>query len=85
MEEDDDDNDDDVYRIYACYTNITLCMYVYIYIAFDYSRFHITAVGLETYYPRIRGHTCTATRFQQCAVMYNVTHSAHFCYHASIA
>jgi hypothetical protein len=24
-----------------------------------YLRFHVTAVGLETYYPWIRGHTCT--------------------------
>jgi hypothetical protein len=24
-----------------------------------YPRFHVTAVGLGTYYPWIRGHTCT--------------------------
>jgi hypothetical protein len=32
-----------LYRIYVCYTNITL----------------YKAFGLGTYYPRIRGHTCT--------------------------
>jgi hypothetical protein len=43
-----------LYRIYVCYTNITL------YIAFGIIRgFHITAVGLGTYYPWIRRDTST--------------------------
>jgi hypothetical protein len=29
-----------------------------------YPRFHVTAVGLGTYYPRIRGSACT-TQFQE--------------------
>ena len=37
----------------VCYTNITL--YHVIYSVRYYPRFHVTAVGLGTYYPRIRG------------------------------
>jgi len=42
-----------LYRIYACYTNIT------VYVAFGIIRwFHVTAVGLGMYHPSIRGPTC---------------------------
>jgi len=42
-----------LYRIYACYANITL--YDVIYSVRYYQRFSVIAVGLGTYYPRIRG------------------------------
>jgi hypothetical protein len=45
-----------LYRIYACYTNVTL--YDVIYSVRYYRRFSITAVGLGTYYPWIRRTTC---------------------------
>jgi hypothetical protein len=38
-----------IYRIYVCYTNITL--YHVIYSVRCYPRFHVTAVGLGTFYP----------------------------------
>ena len=43
-------------RIYVCYTNITLyhVMYSFRY----YQRFNVTAVGLGTHYPWIRGFVC---------------------------
>jgi hypothetical protein len=42
-----------LYRIYVCYMNIML------YIAFGIiGGFHVTAVGLGTYYSRILRHTC---------------------------
>jgi hypothetical protein len=42
-----------LYRIYVCYTNITL------YIAFGIIRgLTLPAVGLGTYYQWIRGHSC---------------------------
>jgi len=44
-----------LYRIYACYTNITL--YGVIYSLRYYPRFSVTAVGLGTYYPQIRRST----------------------------
>jgi len=40
-----------LYHIYVCYTNITL--YHVIYSVRYYPRFHLTAVGLGTYYPLI--------------------------------
>jgi len=43
--------------IYVCYTNITL--YLVIYSVRYYPRFAVTAVGLGTYYPRIRRCACT--------------------------
>jgi len=46
-----------LYRIYVCYTNITL--YHVIYSVRYYLRFHVTAVGLGTYYPRIWWSACT--------------------------
>jgi hypothetical protein len=42
-----------LYLIFVCYTNITLYSFRY------YPRFYVTTVGLGTYYPHIRGHTCT--------------------------
>jgi len=45
-----------LYRIYACYTNIML--YHVIYSFRYYPRFHVTAVGLGTYYPRMWGTVC---------------------------
>jgi hypothetical protein len=48
-----------LYRIYACYTNIT--SYDVIYSVRYYPRFSVTAVGLGTYYPRIRRSTCMWT------------------------
>ena len=45
-----------LYRIYARYTNITL--YDVIYNVRYYPRFSVTAVGLETYFPRIRRLAC---------------------------
>ena len=45
-----------LYRIYICYTNITL--YHVIYSVRYYPRFSVTAVGLGTYYPWIRRSTC---------------------------
>ena len=42
-----------LYHIYVCYMNITL--YHIIYSIWYYLWFHITAVGLGTYYLRIRG------------------------------
>jgi len=41
------------YRIYVCHTNII--SYHVIYSVRYYPRFHVTAVGLGTYYPWIRG------------------------------
>jgi hypothetical protein len=35
-----------------------LYKYHVIYSVRYYPRFHVTAVGLRTYYPRIRGHYC---------------------------
>ena len=46
-----------LYRIYVCYTNITF--YHVIYSVRYYPRFHVTAVGLGTYYPWIRGSACS--------------------------
>ena len=46
-----------LHRIYACYMNIML--YDVIYSIQYYPWFSVTAVGLETYYPRIRRSTCT--------------------------
>jgi len=45
-----------LYRIYVCYTNVTL--YHIIYSVLYYPRFHVTAVGLGTYYPQIQGSSC---------------------------
>jgi len=45
-----------LYLIYVCYTNITLCHIIYS--VRCYRRFHVTAVGLGTYYPWIRGSAC---------------------------
>jgi hypothetical protein len=42
-----------LYRIYVCYTNITLFIYSVQY----YPLFHVTDVVLGTYYLRIWGHT----------------------------
>jgi hypothetical protein len=42
-----------LYRIYVCYTNITLCDVIFS-IRY-YPRFHVTAVGLGTYYVRMGG------------------------------
>jgi len=46
-----------LYRIYVCYMNIML--YHVIYSVRYYPRFHVTAVGLGTYCPRLRGSACT--------------------------
>ena len=46
-----------LYRIYACYTNITLRHFIYS--GRYYPRFSVTAVVLGTYDPRIRLSTCT--------------------------
>jgi len=46
-----------LYRIYVCNTNITL--YHVINNVWYYPRFYVTAVGLGTYYPWIRGSACT--------------------------
>jgi len=45
-----------LYRIYVCYANITLYhgMYSFRY----YPQFHVTAVGLGTYYSRTRRSAC---------------------------
>jgi hypothetical protein len=37
-----------------------------------YPRFHITAVGLGTYYPRIRGHYCIHISIRRDAVFYQL-------------
>ena len=42
-----------LYLIYVCYKNITL--HHVIYNARYYPRFHVTAAGIGTYYPRIQG------------------------------
>jgi hypothetical protein len=42
-------------RIYVQYVQ----EYHFIYRIRYYPRFHVTAVGLGTYYPWIRGHCCT--------------------------
>jgi hypothetical protein len=44
-----------LYRVYVCYTNITLYHVLYIYSVPYYPRFHVTVVGPGTYYPPIRG------------------------------
>ena len=51
-----------LYRIYVYYTNITL--YHVIYSVRYYPRFHVTAVGLATYYPWIRGSACIARNLE---------------------
>jgi len=43
----------ELHHIYVCYTNITF--YVYVYSLWYYPRFHVTVVGLGTYYPQIWG------------------------------
>jgi len=48
-----------LYHIYVCYTNIT--PYHIILSVRYFSRFHVTAVGLGTYYPWIRGSACIWT------------------------
>ena len=60
-----------LYRIYACYTNITL--YDIIYSIRYYPRFSTTAVGLGTYYTRIRRSTCT--RFFTVSIRHCVLHA----------
>jgi len=45
-----------IYRIYACYTNLTL--YDIIYSIRYYPRFSVTTIGLGMYYLRIRRSTC---------------------------
>jgi hypothetical protein len=45
-----------LYRIYVCYTNITL--YHAIYSVWYYPQFHVTMVGLGTYYLWIWGSAC---------------------------
>jgi len=45
-----------LYRIYVCYMNIAL--YHAIYSVRYYPPFHVTTVGLGTYYLRIRGSSC---------------------------
>ena len=42
-----------LYHIYVCYASITL--YHVIYSFRYYPRFHVTAVGLGTYYPWVLG------------------------------
>ena len=46
-----------IYRIHVCYMNVTFCHAVYG--VQYYLWFHITTVGLGTYYPWILGSTCT--------------------------
>ena len=54
-----------LWRIYVCYTNIT--SYDVIYSVRYYLRFHITAVGLRTYYPWIWRSTCIGISIQTCS------------------
>jgi len=51
-----------LYRIYVFCTNITL--YHVIYSVRYYTQFHVTAVGLGTYYPWIRGSDCTSNSIE---------------------
>jgi len=49
-----------LYHIYACYKKIML--YHVVYSVRFYPQFHVTAVGLRTYYLRILGSACTRIR-----------------------
>jgi len=44
-------------------------LYHIIYSVRYYPRFHITAAGLGTYYPRIQGSTCTNTPNHICYII----------------
>jgi len=64
-------------RIYVYYTNITL--HNVIYSVRYYPLFHVTAVGLGTYYPQIRGPACIDKSIWYCyrichmSVLFNFT------------
>jgi len=61
-----------LYRIYVCYTNITL--YDVMYSVRYYPRFHVTDIGFGTLLPADRGFTCITFAVKKKTISQKVNH-----------